>query len=321
MTRYFSTLFSLSIISIFVFPSCEQVLETDIGSAEQKLVMVSNFSADHQLEVLVTSTRSVISNSSGTDYVTNAVVKVFEGTEFLEELILQMPDDGSNLPPSYVSVDFRPKVGSTYTLKASAPGFISVQASNIIPRGTNVGEVGFTNTLNVKDTAIADVNFNVSLNFQDDPDEENYYHILFYQQLLRYSVSERPDGGFDTIALASSDFAELEVDLMDGQIPYTKFLGGQSILLKDDSFAGQNVDLRIKGSFSFDIDQHLPGSFSVEIRTVSEAYYLYYTTLTNQGQGNNELLADTQPVFDNVENGNGIFAGYSSNTTFFAINP
>ncbi|MFT4760300.1 MAG: hypothetical protein ACI9XO_004649 [Paraglaciecola sp.] len=325
MTRYFYTLLC-SGLAIFVLNSCEQVLEADIGSVENQLVMVSNFSADNQLEVVVTSTKIIADNTDETKVVTNAIVRIYQGTNLLEELILKMPALDSDFPPTYVSLDFVPEVGSVYTLTASAPGYESISASNIIPKGTAVGNIGFNNTLDIKNEELADVNFSIDLNFQDDPTENNYYHILFYQQLLGYRIDVKPNGDFDTISTQTSELAELDLQVLGNDIPFTRFLGEQSLLIKDDSFDGEEVNLTVEGNFSFNIEKHLLGNFSVEIRTVSEAYYLYYTTLSNQSQVDtgatgDSLPQDDVPVFDNVQGGTGIFAGYSSNTTFFIINP
>lgn len=321
MTRFLSTLL-FSTFAICLFNSCEQVLETDIYAGENQLVMVSNFTADNQLQVVVTSTKPLSGNSKEYEVITNAVVRIYQGDNLLEELSLTMPDPNSDIPPTYISLDFTAEVGSSYTLTASAPGYETIKATNIIPKGTAVGNIGFNNTLSLKDTETANVDFSVDLSFQDDPDETNYYHILFYQQLLGYRIDVKTDGSFDTITVATNERANLDVNLLGEDIPYIEFLGGQSLLMKDESFAGEEVNLTIEGNFNFNIEKHLPGTFSVEIRTVSEAYYLYYTTLVNQNQSNNnnpDLLGEQVPVFDNVENGNGIFAGYSSNTTNFSL--
>lgn len=318
MTRFFNTLL-FSALAISFFNSCEQVLEADIYPSENQLVMVSNFTSDNQLQVVVSSTKPLSGDSREFNAVTNAVVRIYQEDNLLEELSLVMPEPGSIAPPTYISLDFTPEVGSSYTLTASAPGYETIKATNIIPKGTNVGDVGFNNVLSLKDTETANVDFSVDLSFQDDPNETNYYHILFYQQLLGYRIDVKSDGSFDTITVQTNERAELDVSLLGDDIPYIEFLGGQSLLMKDESFDGQEVNLTIEGNFNFNIEKHLPGTFSVEIRTVSEAYYLYYTTLVNQSHASSDLPGDHVPVFDNVENGNGIFAGYSSSTTNFSF--
>jgi hypothetical protein len=56
-----------------------------------------------------------------------------------------------------------------------------------------------------------------------------------------------------------------------------------------------------------------------ELRTVSEEYYLYYNSLSRQRTGNNGPFADPVMIYGNVENGQGIFAGYNASVDSVAI--
>jgi len=54
------------------------------------------------------------------------------------------------------------------------------------------------------------------------------------------------------------------------------------------------------------------------LRTVTEDYYLYHSTLTRQVNSGNPL-SDGVVIYDNIVNGEGIFAGYGSNTNSFKL--
>ena len=70
--------------------------------------------------------------------------------------------------------------------------------------------------------------------------------------------------------------------------------------------------------YDYDPSKYIPGDFVIELRTVSEAYYLYHITLSRQVNTDNPL-SEGVVVYDNVENGEGIFAGYSSSFNSFKL--
>ena len=53
------------------------------------------------------------------------------------------------------------------------------------------------------------------------------------------------------------------------------------------------------------------GQIFAELRTVSEEYYLYYSTFSRQQNQSDGPFNDPIVIFNNVENGHGYFAGYN----------
>ena len=308
-------------ISLTLFNSCEEVIETNIDNVTNEMVMSSNFTADHELEVVVTSTKAFASNSNVIPVIVGAEVRVYQGNQFIEQLELFEPEPDSGLPPYYRSIDFIPQVGVLYTIKVNAVGFEPIEATNFIPVGAELDSVGYNNSIDVKGAVNAEITFDVDLNFRDVTGVQNYYHLLFYQELDEYRINNN-NGIHDTIRTPSVENAVLSISLLNSNISFTRFVDDQSILLRDDTFDGESMTLNIAGSYTINLNKHLPGRFVVEMRTVSEDYYLYYTTLANQNQSNNDPLAEVVPIFDNIQNGSGIFAGYSTTTTIFeSTNP
>jgi len=321
MNRYLYTLFFFFLTTL-CFQSCEQVLETDIGASAIKLVIVSHLTPDNQLKVDIKKTRPInhVSFNPVDEYVTNAVVKVYENMELIEELVLDMPDDGTDGHPTYTSIDFIPEIGVEYTITAEAPDFQKVSATSLIPIGVSVSNVGFNNSLDIRDAAIADVDFSVNLNLTDASTDDNYYHLVFKQELISYILLDNANGDIDTLIQGPPALAEVDIQLLNqiSHIQSNQFGGG--IFLTDSEFSNQTITLNLEGDFSFDTSKYLPGNFSVEVRTVSKAYYDYYSTITTQSQGDGDgELVEGNPVIENIENGNGIFAGYNSATTTFII--
>ncbi len=84
---------------------------------------------------------------------------------------------------------------------------------------------------------------------------------------------------------------------------------GGGLLLEDNPFMD---GLTFRVSIEVSPEFQLIGKVFAELRTVSEEYYLFHTSVTrSQGQEDGPF---TEPVtiFNNVTNGHGIFAGYNA---------
>jgi len=290
--------------------SCEEAIDFEVNQ-EQRLVVVSNFSDQKVLEVFVSKTKDVLSNEAFS-YLTDATVMVFSGNELLEVLELITGDDGR--PPFYRTTQLTPQSGTVYTIKVSVPGFEPVTATSSVPMAVPIQSVDFSNTSNEDSNHDVAVNFNVVVDFQDPPGEKNYYHLVFYQELTSYLLNSEGD------TLLGNRFLNtpLSVQSSDPNMPAIKYFDNRSFLLKDDTFDGQHMSLPFKGNYTYSLASSIPGNFFIELRTVTEDYYLYHSTLTRQVNSGNPL-SNGVVIYDNIVNGEGIFAGYSSNTNSFSL--
>ncbi|MCB0520817.1 MAG: DUF4249 domain-containing protein [Lewinellaceae bacterium] len=305
MLRNYSNLFlALLLVSFF---SCEEPLEIEINQ-ESRLVVISHFTQDKDLQVFVSKTKS-IQDTREAGAVTDATVMVFAGNE-LKEILELVPGDNATLEqPHYKTKELNPLSGEVYTIKVSAPGFKSVTATNSIPTSVPIESVKFSPVFKGTGTKDLTINFEISVTYSDPVEVNNFYHLVFYQELYPYSINSNGD----TITSPNPVFVRpnrIDVDF-PGQ-PLTKHFDNGSFLIKDVSFNGKEVTFYLNGVYTFDPSEFSPGSFLVELRTVSEAYYLYHLSLTNQTNAKRDPLSEGVFVDDNIENGDGIFAGYSS---------
>lgn len=296
--------------SVCLLTACEEPLELDLNDKE-RLVIYSNFSAEQALEVFVSKTRSVL-NTKPTEFLEDATVMVFVENE-LEEILQMIPADVQNGKPTfYKTIKLKPKVGVVYTIKVSVPGFDPVTATNSIPESVPIESVDYANTGQTEINQSKNIKFDVSVTFKDPVEEENFYHLVFLQKLHQYSIT--PEG--DTVLSEMVVNAPLTVYPSSLDLPVTAYYDRRSFLIKDQLFNGAKISLDFWGVYDFDPGHYLPGDFIIELRTVSEAYYLYHITLSRQVNTNNPL-SEGVVVYDNVENGEGIFAGYSSSFNAF----
>ncbi len=308
----FNINYFLLVLTTFFLASCEDVVNLPVDS-EPELVVFSNFSDQNSLEVYVYKTRSILSNEP-TEYVTNAVVKVYAGGQLLEVLQVFEPDASLHLSPYYKTSNLTPEFDKEYTIEVNVEGYQTITAKNSIPTPVNLEDVFFEPQVTVGKGNEVVVNFYVSVSLSDPVGIENYYHLRFYQELTPYTVVSPSDTLFGTPYLEHPS----NVDKVDENAPPIKYNNDQSYLIKDIQFEGQYITLDFTGMYSFDPAATLPGRFLIELRTVSKAYYLYHESLNRQNQ-NGGSVGEGDVVFNNIDNGVGNFSGFTSKVNSFKL--
>ncbi len=141
-----------------------------------------------------------------------------------------------------------------------------------------------------------------TISFSDPPNIKNYYEVLIYKlyenKKTDYWNSDGDVKVIDPVLLNEGD---------QDYLPTTFFFS-------DELFDGQEYTLRVNspGGIGNSIN------YTVSLRSISESYYLYrkyYTRHSYNQQFEGDFLdlvfkGEPQPMFSNIVNGYGIFAGY-----------
>ncbi len=301
----------LIILVIFSFAvsitSCEVPIEIE---GDTKLVVQSYFSDNQDLIVYVTE--SNLRSEKENPYVENAVVTLFSGDdfEFINTLVF-VPHFTQSF---YKTVDFNPIVGEVYMLSIEVPGYKPVTASTSIPLAVDLEEVaiGNTNTVVNDETGVSEIQFDISVTLNDPVEHENYYHLIFGQELISHRIGENGQPKTDTTLLNTDK--NLFIECTTKSINVQQFKDYPSFILEDKKFNGENIQLNFTGHYSYDEKKYERGEFTIEMRTVSDAYYRHYLNLIDKPEsGGYSLRFDGS--YSNVTNGAGVFAGYTVNVT------
>jgi hypothetical protein len=296
---------SAAALLLFAAVSCERPFDPGIDSLPPQLVVVSNFSDQKAIQVQVSLSRPVTDNSGQAQFVNDATVEIFRDDTTLLEILDFVPGRGK-LPPYYITRALIPEANVLYTIKVDAPGFETVMAQSKIPRRIQIRDFEISNvkTENVPGGSQVKYSFDVFLSFEDPGEETNFYHLNFYQQVFDYT---RHEG--DTIILGSTlqpiEFSSYN----DNNFLIAYFSGG--VLFEDASFNGRLITNTFGLQMRIDQTNELLGKMFVELRTVSEEYFLYHNSLSRQQNSPNHPFGDPVTIYDNIENGLGIFAGYT----------
>ena len=105
------------------------------------------------------------------------------------------------------------------------------------------------------------------------------------------------------------------VTLPDTQDPAFLQLGQEKgFLISDQTFDGQRKRIPFKASLIINSGFERISRFYVLLRSVSSDYYYYHSTITRQLSARESPFAEPVIIYNNVENGLGNFAAYSTAT-------
>ena len=277
--------------ALLTFTACETVVEFDLDSAPQ-LTIISQLTPDEEQRVYVYATQSP--SDSSTFYTPeNLVVGVTE-VESDSTISLEVGQDNNKtfyrIPEGFL------KAGHEYTIMAFAPGFEIVQARTKIPKPSTISNLTIKNVIiEQSDVHVNKKIIHYRLSFDIDHFESNrYYHLIFYNAYE-----------------GKNNFFLLEPESSD-EIPFIRHYE-YGVLIDEH-------DLEPGAPLTFDFQDYVVNDNKllrvyVELRTITEGYYKYHSSLTRQLIIRQDPFAEPVTIFNNIEGGYGNFSGFSPNIT------
>jgi len=280
-------LFFLAILPFFVL-SCEKEIPLEADEIQPRIVINGIFEAGDTMEIHVSESRNVLYDGILPN-LENASAKLYDANDnFL--------GDFTGYPGGiYRLENYLPVVGMSYKIKVTHSGFDDVSSQTNAPSLISITSI---------DTLRKGEYLNYEIKFNDDPAAVNYYavtidKITFYEDEFTGELHSFNDPGSYTNEIYVQSGYE---DNSDG----TKW--GDIFLFSDATFNG--------GICSFSAEkydyQSIDSSFVViSVRSLSEDYFKYSISLDKYNQTDGDPFAQPVQVYSNVENGFGIFSGYS----------
>jgi hypothetical protein len=272
-------------------------------------VVISNFTNLDGIQVRVSKSRSPL-DSGPTEYLSYAKVEIWENDVLLERLNLN--DTRGEEIPFYSSEMTKPRIGVDYTVKVSAKGFETVTATSRIPERVSLDSVLIEKLVTTpEDPGFVNYHFDLAIYFTDPQSESNFYHVNVFQKNFIPSKS-----GIDPV--------EQTVKLIFGSEVNNNYMvanydGG--LLIEDKLIDGKAVKIPIPMALRLPAHVQNLDEFVVELRSVSEEYYLFHASVSRQQESDNLPFSDPIVLFNNIRNGQGIFAGYSQAEQVVTIQP
>lgn len=286
-----------------LFTACEKEIQLDVDDHDPELTVLCIFSPDEPFSIQLAKSQSISNKNPDYSISKDADVQLCDGTKLLEKL--PRAANSSDSESKYRSESTFPQSQKTYTLKVEVDGLGMVKASSTVPSPVEISHtaVGAINLLNSGSGNIQDYQVKLSVQFDDPVAESNYYQVTFKQEL-------RP-----TINSANSSIIVEDVlyyNTIDESLGNNFNVMDGGVLFNDFTFDGTSNDLVFEPIFSYDRSTSIPENIIIELRTVSEEYYKYFASVYRQrGQNGTVPFTDPTIIYSNIENGNGVFAGYS----------
>jgi hypothetical protein len=274
-----------------ILASCEMIVKVDMPEHKPSIVINALIDPSEEFKVHLSRSLGALDNGELTN-INNAEVNVFENETFIGKL--NFVTDGN-----YSSPTINPKLGKVYKLVVKASPYDEASAVARIPQPVSIDNVV------LKDSAFNDPNMGVmsslSLTINDPAGINNYYMVEVFA--------------------TDSAFSYLSPAYMYSDDPALDEGYGTALTFSDQHFNGR----RYKFDVSFyppytdmpydDFGNPLPvsnthkGFYILKFSTISHEYFKYQTSMVRMWNAQGNPFAEPAPVFTNVKQGLGIFAG------------
>ena len=297
-----NTCFRISIL-VLAFSGCELIINPDLPEHTPRLVIKAFFTPDGGWAASVSRSVGILEPSPGPErWVTGASVELLSDGRIIDRLPFLYRER------VYASEKLL-QTGRSYSLQVSAPGFETVHATDSappsVPTSIESYRVETSDPVPGEPGVSTVTEFRITLQIQDPSGEENRYQI----RVIAPGRSGRRDLRFSTRDPSIVSDNRIEDPVTESVEPFT----GSEPFFRDALFDGESHEIEIS-SVNLLVEASLERVIWLQVRHISKAYYrhlksalLHETTVDNP-------FAEPVRVYSNVENGYGIFAGYSSQT-------
>jgi hypothetical protein len=277
------------VVSITVFFSCRKLVQSDFPGFKQVPTVNSILSADSLLKVHISLASKLDTNElKGLD---NAQVKLYVNDTFKELLI----STGNGVFISTTIVEPLRK----YECKVDIPGYETVSCINSIPKPSHLRDIIHVSVAGKDQEGMTYPA--VKFTFSNNPAEKLYYEARI--RLIKYGSEQIPDM-----------YNIVDPVLLNEGLPLSVF---SNELITDTAYTMTiNYTTGSAGSSNGGPITTTLYPFILEVRSVSYDYYQFARQkyLYDSGRFPEFGLSSNQAfqLYTNVQNGYGIFAGYSS---------
>ena len=299
----------LSIIGFLIiscFFACEKEIELDLKE-EEKLVLFSNFTPDSLFKLFLSTSFVNTDSTAAPTYPENAIIQLFENGTYLENFIYKR-NTSSQTP--YYFANIIPRAGIEYSIIADFNNYPTIKSNNIIPEKPIIENHELIEVTSIEDDEFPGYFENTvkaRLKLPHDIVQPKYYHLRAWKTTTFFDIV-----GIDTIPFFSYR-EDLDLNLPNN-VDYTPTKHEPEILFCSNVFTEFPDGIEISTSFPFEPQYEFRVPIYLEVRQVSEDYYLFHKSVgeqENTSSSNGILPSRSILIHNNIEEGIGNFSGYN----------
>ncbi|WP_375416484.1 DUF4249 domain-containing protein [uncultured Hymenobacter sp.] len=217
---------------------------------------------------------------------------------------------GNGLPGAYRPVlNFQPRPGQTYTLRATLPGLETAESTLTLPQPAVIDTAAYVLRAAGPNDYPGSYRGRLTLTVRDDPATANYY--LAYARVL-----DRQGQPAEWSAL-EPDYESQDQDVVLGQFQLSSpggSYGYQLFPFADDGLNGQRLTLATDARFylAYSVQGSVPpepGYIEVTVSSITAEAYQFYLSRRRYYDSNDNPFAEPAPLASNVRAGYGLFGG------------
>lgn len=285
LNKHFLTL----LVFLIAWTSCEMDIDMEFTEHTPVLVINSAFTPDSNWLVHVSRSVGYFEKiSSGSEIIENATIIIKHKGSVVSKPVYQSKG-------YYIDFDNKPKPGFEYTIEVSAPGFETVKS-----KGQTLSYIPITD-LRITDTLVKFSNefFSgdyIKLSFElKDPPGENFY-------MLKVMLTDT----FENWSTGEPEIQKYDIFVQTEDPGFNSIYG--NLYLEDKLFDGKTKQINLLvDKYYYDLKKYL----EVVLVNCTPEYYLYSRSYDLQRWNEYDPFSEPIPVFSNIENGYGIFAGFN----------
>jgi hypothetical protein len=277
-----------------VVTSCTKELNYELSDTKL-LVINSVFHPGNEFSCHISYTASPLQAYDSIHEMLN--FRLYDGNGIILDTLLQS---------GFLQTNIYPKPNTKYRVEVLSESLPTASSSDSIPNKVPIDEATYIFPAGVDD--YGGLYAEASISITDPGDEKNYYELLVY---AFKGFNKHYWSGHQDYLITDP------VLLNEGDLQYEP----SSFFFSDELFNGERCTIKVKGFMfhSINTEGAKPlGQLFAVLRSVSEPYYLYrkyYTRHTRNQQFQGDFLdlifhGEPQPMYTNVTNGYGIFAGF-----------
>ena len=294
---FYCSLAAMLLIFYICFSGCESAADLDLSEYNSQLVVTCFFQPDTAWIVDVSLSADAFENTE-IEKVYEAQIEIWNKNSRIA--VLEHIGDGR-----YKSNTVQPVENKVYSISVSSPGYESISAEDVIPADVPLISAGNSIVLDTVENIVT-AHIEGEFTFDDPPDIRNFYSIALN---VCSSLNECQQVFFQT----TDDFIWQEIRDNYAVEPKEDDLY-YDVVFSDKLFNGQTKTIQVFTEFDITGENIIHIGFS--LLNLSKDAYDYRRTTELKLYRANDRFAEPVNIFDNIDNGLGIFAGFNISSIF-----